>query len=179
MSEIVLELFAEKHLEAAARLVDDPGVQRFTRIPVPAPPDFPRTWLRSYEEGRRAGTRDGFAIVEPADRSFLGLAVAPRIDAAARTAELGYVVVPEARGRGIATLALGLLTDWAFSSLGALRLELLIGVENEPSKRVAERCGYVREGVLRSLSFKQGLREDTEIWSRLPSDPVPDPRRAA
>jgi RimJ/RimL family protein N-acetyltransferase len=48
-----------------------------------------------------------------------------------------------------------------------VRLELMIGVDNPGSKRVAVRCGYVREGVLRSLHFKQGLREDTEIWSRL------------
>jgi RimJ/RimL family protein N-acetyltransferase len=50
------------------------------------------------------------------------------------------------------------------------RLELLISVENDASKRVAERCGYVREGVLRSLHVKQDVREDTEIWSRLATD---------
>jgi RimJ/RimL family protein N-acetyltransferase len=70
----------------------------------------------------------------------------------------------------VATEALCLLTEWAFSELGMQRLELLISVDNEGSKRVAVRCGYVREGVLRSHYFKSGLREDTEIWSRLPSD---------
>lgn len=52
-----------------------------------------------------------------------------------------------------------------------MRLELWIDVVNEASKRVAERCGYVREGVLRSVYFKQGRRHDFEIWSRLPTDP--------
>jgi RimJ/RimL family protein N-acetyltransferase len=51
------------------------------------------------------------------------------------------------------------------------RVELLISVDNPASKRVAERCGYVREGVLRSLHVKQDVREDTEIWSRLVDDP--------
>ena len=55
--------------------------------------------------------------------------------------------------------------------MGALRVELFISAENEASQAVATRCGYVREGVLRSAYFKEGLREDTEIWSRLPSDP--------
>ena len=50
------------------------------------------------------------------------------------------------------------------------RIELLISVDNPASKRVAERAGYVREGVLRSLWFKQDRREDTEIWSRLAGD---------
>jgi RimJ/RimL family protein N-acetyltransferase len=44
---------------------------------------------------------------------------------------------------------------------------LRIEVENEPSIRVAERAGYVREGVLRSVHFKQGLRADIAIYSRI------------
>jgi RimJ/RimL family protein N-acetyltransferase len=43
-------------------------------------------------------------------------------------------------------------------------------VHNEASKRVARRCGYEFEGVLRGLFFKQDLREDTESWSRLVTD---------
>jgi RimJ/RimL family protein N-acetyltransferase len=165
---VTLVPLAREHLPAVEALLDDPDVLRFTRIPEPPPPDFPETWLGLYERGRRDGTREGFAVVD--DGEFLGLALAPRIDRAARTAELGYVVAPAARGRGVATTTLRLLTDWAFEELGALRLELLIGVANHGSKRVAERNGYRLEGVLRSLHFKQDLREDTEIWSRLPSD---------
>jgi RimJ/RimL family protein N-acetyltransferase len=165
---VTLVPLAREHLPAVEALLDDPDVLRFTRIPEPPPPDFPETWLGLYERGRRDGTREGFAVVD--DGEFLGLALAPRIDPAARTAELGYVVAPTARGRGVATTALRLLTDWAFQELDALRLELLIGVENHASKRVAERNGYRLEGVLRSLHFKQDLREDTEIWSRLASD---------
>jgi hypothetical protein len=67
----------------------------------------------------------------------------------------------------------GLLTEWALEELGMLRLELLIDVENDASKRVAERSGYRREGVLRSVHLKQDRREDTEIWSRLATDPEP------
>ena len=49
----------------------------------------------------------------------------------------------------------------------------MISVENQASKVVAERAGYVREGVLRSLYVKEGLREDHELWSRLSSDDRP------
>jgi len=79
-------------------------------------------------------------------------------------------VAPNARGRGVATAALGLLTEWALTELGLQRLELQISVDNLASKRVAERCGYVLEGVLRSVYLKNGVREDTEVWSKLASD---------
>jgi RimJ/RimL family protein N-acetyltransferase len=159
-------------VDAVSRLVEDADVQRETLVPVPPPPGFARSWLGRYEEGRREGTREGFAVVD-GDGAFLGLALAVQIDRAAQTVELGYVVAPAARGRGVARRALQLLTEWAFSELGALRIELRIAVENRASSRVAERAGYVREGVLRSVHFKQGIRRDFEVWSRLPGDPEP------
>ena len=166
---IRLEPFGERHLGALEEMLDDPDLLRFTRVPEPVPPGFARIWLDRYEDGRAAGNREAFAIVDE-DGGFLGLVLAPRIEDDARTAELGYVVAPAARGRGVATEALRQLTEWAFAERGMQRLELLISVENTASKRVAERCGYVREGVLRSLHVKEGVREDTEIWSRLATD---------
>jgi RimJ/RimL family protein N-acetyltransferase len=150
-------------------MLEDAENIRFTRIPDPVPAGFARAWFERYGEARRDGSREAFAIVDEGG-AFLGLALAPRIDHETQTAELGYMVAPEARGRGVGTEALRQLTAWAFG-LGMQRLELLISVTNEASKKVAERCGYRREGVLRSAYFKQGLREDTEIWSRLPTDP--------
>jgi len=170
MGAIRLEPFAEQHLGALGSLIADPETHRFTRVPVPAPPDFARIWLGRYVEGRREGTREAFAIVDAEDGAVLGLVMSPRIDRDTRTAELGYALAPEARGRGAATEALRQLTEWAFAE-GMLRLELLISADNDPSKRVAQRCGYVFEGLLRSAHFKADQRADTEIWSRLPTDP--------
>ena len=160
---------AREHLPGVEDLLDDPEVMRFTRLPEPTPPDFAETWLGLYERGRDDGTREAFAAVGD-DGEFLGLALVPKIEREAQTAELGYIVSPAARGRGVATATLGLLTEWAFTELDMLRLELLITSSNGPSKRVAERNGYRREGVLRSLYVKEGVRDDVEMWSRLASD---------
>jgi RimJ/RimL family protein N-acetyltransferase len=168
-SEIRLELLAGTHLTGVRELFDDPDVQRYTRLPSVPPPDFAASWIRRYEAGRRTGAREAFAIVGEG-REFLGVALAGQIDRPARTAELGYMVSRAARGRGAASQALRLLTDWAFAQ-GLLRLELLISAENAGSKKVAARCGYVFEGLMRSKHLKEDRREDTEIWSRLPTDP--------
>jgi RimJ/RimL family protein N-acetyltransferase len=47
---------------------------------------------------------------------------------------------------------------------------LIIDVDNEPSRRVAERCGYRHEGDMRSIHLKGGRRIDAGLWSRLPAD---------
>jgi RimJ/RimL family protein N-acetyltransferase len=167
---IRLEPLGAEHVAAVEAMLDDPDSLRFTRVPEPVPPGFGQAWLEIYEEERRTGTREAFAILSD-EGQFLGLALAPKIDRETRTAELGYMVAPEARGRGVATEALRRLTAWAFDELDLFRLELLISVDNAGSKKVAERCDYVRDGILRSAYFKQGRREDTEIWSRLATDP--------
>jgi RimJ/RimL family protein N-acetyltransferase len=158
------------HAAGLRELVRDPEVRRFTRVPDPPPEDFVEVWLQRYEDGRLDGTREAFTIEDPADGRFLGIAVAPAIKRDERTAELGYVVHPDARGRGVATVALERLTAWAFSELDAVRLELLISTENPASKRVAEHNGYRYEGTLRSMFLAPGRWEDSEIWSRLSTD---------
>jgi RimJ/RimL family protein N-acetyltransferase len=170
MDDVRLELLDESHLPGIGRLAADPAVLRFARIDQPVPADFVERWWAGCQRGRADGTREAFAIVDRAG-AFLGAALALSIRRQERTAELGYLVLPEARGRGAATAALRLLSEWAFAS-GLVRLELLISVENPASKRVAERCGYAFEGVLRSMHVREGFREDTEIWSRLPGDGI-------
>jgi RimJ/RimL family protein N-acetyltransferase len=174
MEPVRLELLNESHLAAVASIVADPEILRFTRVPEPTPEDFPQEWLALYEAGRRDGTREAFAAVD-GDGRLLGLALAFGIDRTEGELELGYMVAPAERGRGVGTAILRALTDWAFAEAGAQRIRLIIDTVNEPSLKVAERCGYVREGVLRSLYFKDGRRIDAVLLSRLPSDPPPPP----
>jgi RimJ/RimL family protein N-acetyltransferase len=164
-----LEPLADHHLDAVAALLEDPDVLRFTRVPDPPPADFPRAWLARYESARPDGSAEAFAAIGD-DGGFLGLALAPDIDTEGGEVELGYVVAPAARGRGVATEILRALTDWALSELQAQRIVLIIDVENPASERVARRCGYTREGVMRSIHLKAGVRVDAGLWSRLPSD---------
>jgi RimJ/RimL family protein N-acetyltransferase len=171
--DVRLEELAERHLEGLAALGRDPEVQRYTYVPVPWPEGFERTWLERYDQGD--GARAGFAVVDEATGEFLGMAALVRVDPEGREAEAGYIVAPSARGRGVAVRALVLLTNWAFDELGLERIELRITPENTASIKVAERAGYVSEGVLRSVHFKQGLRTDLAIYSRLRSDYFTEP----
>ncbi len=175
--EVRLERLDERWLDEVADLVADPDVRRFTRIPEPPPEGFAHSWIDAYEAGRADGSREGFAALD-GDGRFVGLGLAPEIDREAGELELGYIVPGEARGRGIATEILRLLTRWAFDEVNAQRAYLVIDVGNPASARVAERCGYRLEGVMRSIHVKQGQRADAGLWSRLPGDPPPVAREA-
>jgi RimJ/RimL family protein N-acetyltransferase len=60
-----------------------------------------------------------------------------------------------------------LLGSWAFDQLGLERLELHILAGNEPSLRLAARCGYELEGILRSRERRGALRHDVALFARL------------
>jgi RimJ/RimL family protein N-acetyltransferase len=160
---------ASRHEPGIATLLEDADVRAYTRVPSEPPPGFAAIWLGRYEDGWRDGSRAGFAI-EAHDGEFLGLGMLVRIEWDGRQCEIGYVVGSAARGRGVATRTLRLLTDWGFGELGMERIELWIDITNPASERVAERIGYVREGVLRSYWFKEDIRGDFGIWSRLRTD---------
>jgi RimJ/RimL family protein N-acetyltransferase len=154
------------HESGVSALVEDEGVREYTRVPTRPSVEFAGEWLARYEEGWRDGSRAGFAI-ETHDGEFLGLGLFVSIESEGRQGEIGYVVGPAARGRGVATRTLRLLTDWGFTGLGLERIELWIDTDNSGSERVAARAGYVHEGVLRSIWFKEEIRRDFGIWSRL------------
>ena len=83
--------------------------------------------------------------------------------------ELGYWLLPQARGRGIATKVARVLAEHAFA-LGIQRVAAYVTVGNVESERVLERAGFTREGVIRSMPKSGGRRVDKTIFSLLPGE---------
>jgi RimJ/RimL family protein N-acetyltransferase len=86
------------------------------------------------------------------------------------SAEIGYWLGEELWGRGIATEALALVTDYAFRQLNFLRLFALPFVENLGSIRVLEKAGYEREAILRASAVKSGEIRDQLLYARINPD---------
>jgi RimJ/RimL family protein N-acetyltransferase len=150
----------------------DPTIQRFMW---PETTEYTAADTRSffrYQEGARlCGEELSFAFARPSDPDdVLGGGSVYGIDPEQGRAAVGYWVAASARRRGVATHATRLMASWAFDGLGVARLELTCGPDNEASQRVAMRCGFVREGVLRSHIPFKGRRRDTVMFSLLPGE---------
>ena len=148
----------------------DEDVKRFTRVPLGADPAFVTSWIERYVHGWEDGSCAGFSIRDVETDAYLGFAAIVSLELDAAEGEIGYMTLPEARGRGVARRSVELLTAWGFAELGLQRLELMIDVANEASAAIARRTGYTLEGIRRSGHVKGGLRADTGVWSRLPGD---------
>ena len=116
-----------------------------------------RSFFDYQEEGRARGEEVNFALVEPDDPLLvLGGSSVYDIDLRQGRAAVGFWVAAAARGAGCRDPC-----DTTHGQVGvrgarAARLELTCGPDNEASQRVAMRCGFVREGVLRSHMLVQG-----------------------
>ena len=78
------------------------------------------------------------------------------------TAQMGFILMKEHHGRGIATEAVHAVLDHAFGALGLHRFTLHIDPENVASQRVAQKLGFKLEGRMRE-SFPVGGRFRDEL----------------
>jgi RimJ/RimL family protein N-acetyltransferase len=169
---VVLRPWREADVPDIAMAFSDPLTQQFSWTKVTGfTEDDARDHVAGLEPARLRGQAVQFALVAPTNENdVLGSVSLYDIDLRQGRASTGYWLAPQARGRGVASNAVRLLTAWGFSELGLSRIELTCGPDNEASQRVATRCGFVREGVLRShLAFKGG-RRDTVVFSLLPGE---------
>ena len=113
-----------------------------------------------------------FAITMPSDTRCVGQ-IGVHVEDSFRRAETFYWLSRRVRGQGIATEALDLVTRWAFEEHQVARAHLITHLDNPASQRVAQRCGYRREGVLRAWEPIKDDQPDVVMWSRLTSDPAP------
>ncbi len=159
----------------ALRGLTDPEFLRWNTPLVPVRDEADaRDFIRGRFEGWERGNAATYAVTE--DDEIVGQVSLNLIDRTFSNARVGYWVLAEARGRGVAARALELCTRWAFSDVGLHRLELGHALGNVPSCRVAARCGYAYEGTLRGAMFEAGSKDvfrDIHLHARLATDPLP------
>jgi RimJ/RimL family protein N-acetyltransferase len=109
------------------------------------------------------------ATVDAASGEVVGGGMLHHLDGERKIVEIGYFVLPHARRRGIATTIARLLAEHAFA-LGIERVAAYVNVGNTASERVAERAGFTREGVVRSMPKPDGRRVDKTLFSLLPRE---------
>jgi RimJ/RimL family protein N-acetyltransferase len=108
-------------------------------------------------------------IEDTTDGSILGGITLRHFDPMRGVIEVGYWLFPEARGRGLATRAVRVVTREAFAS-GLERIEANVRIGNDASVRVLERAGFTREGVKRRLLRHGDGRVDATLFSLLPGE---------
>lgn len=136
-------------VDAITEACQDPEIPRWIRVPSPYTRahavDFVERAGRTWDQGTDAQ----FVVVDAESRVLLGAIGVHRFGGDDDGPEVGYWLERSARGRGIATRALRLVSDWACRDLG-VRLLLQADVRNAASRHVAEKAGFRFVGLARA-----------------------------
>ena len=132
------------------------------------------TLKESRENQKEARERflahEGFrlnAFLKGIDTFVLGSGL-HRVDFNVPKVEIGYWVRKQFAGQGYVTEAVNAVTDFAFREFNANRVEIRMDDDNALSWKVAERCGFEMEGILRNERRKlDGSLGNTRVYSKV------------
>lgn len=128
-------------------------------------------WHRNVQE-MQDGPEEALslAVIERAsDRYIGGVALRP-VGRNPEQLDIGYAFAPHAHGQGYATEAVAALVDEGFAKRGAERIIATVFVGNDASRHVAEKVGFVCEGVLRAAVRKRGRMLDKWMMAMVRAD---------
>lgn len=163
-------------VDAIVHGASTPDVAEFTRVPVPYARSDADRFVTEVRAGWADSTAAVYAVCAAAEPdALLGLVGLHDIDLTGEpggVAEIGYWMAPEGRGRGLMTRAVRLLSAFGIDELALTRITWFAIVGNEPSRRVAEACGYRVEGLLRRGESRRGERLDHWVGGLLAEELV-------
>jgi RimJ/RimL family protein N-acetyltransferase len=145
--DLILRPKRTDDIDAITAACQDPEIPRWTGVPSNYTRADAVTFLERSAEEEAAGKAYHLLAVAAEDDRLLGSFSLMEMDRDPAYAEIGYWVAAEARGRGVATRAVRLLTQWALEH-GRSRLEIYAHRDNAPSRRVAAKAGFVDSGRL-------------------------------
>lgn len=130
---------------------NDPETQKWLPLPTPYTLDDAKQFITEIAPATlKAGAGIVFAIEH--ENEFVGCIDVKRAERLNGNCEIGYWTMPEHRGRGFMSQALAVLSKWVLLEQGFARVEVKVAVENRSSQRVAEKAGFMREGVARGAA---------------------------
>mgnify|MGYP001244487443 CR=1 FL=1 len=96
-----------------------------------------------------------------------GIGITLLTDVERCTADIAYWLGEPYWGRGIVTQVVAAVSEYAFVTLDISRLQAWVFAWNTASMRVLEKCGYVREAVMRKSAIKDGQLINRMLYARL------------
>ena len=148
---------------------DDAETQKWLPLPTPYTLDDAKRFIHEIAPATlKAGTGIVFALER--NDMFVGCIDVKRAEWLNGDCEIGFWTMPEHRGRGFMPQGLDILSRWVLLEQGFARVEVRVASKNYSSQRVAEKAGFIREGIARQAGRVHGGRVDLVIFSRVSSD---------
>lgn len=160
----VIRRWRARDAASVVRYANNFNVSRYLRDRFPYP--YTMEHARAFLAGAvgEEGEETKFAI-EVDGEAVGGIGVIPGADIERFSAEIGYWLGEPFWGRGMATEALMVVTEYAFANFDLCRLYAHVFDWNGASARVLEKAGYEFEGRLKKSVTKDGQTIDQLMYA--------------
>jgi RimJ/RimL family protein N-acetyltransferase len=158
---------AESDLAALMAVNGDDQVTRFLPYETWRSMDDAQAWYKRIAGMQEAASAIQLVAVDKASQAAIATCLLFQFDQKSERAELGYVLGRAHWGKGMMREALQAVIDHAFGPMRVRRLEAHIDPRNEASRRIAQRLGFTREGLLRERWVDKGEPTDIEVHGLL------------
>lgn len=174
-----LRAYTELDVDEHAAIFDHQVARNWSIAPRPYDRRRAEEWCtHEAERIRRSGEGICWAGVDRETNHLVGMTGFHRTDWGRRVADVSATAAAPVIGRGYASEALRAISHWLLIEQQFNRIQATIQLRNRAARYVAEGCGFVREGVLRSAGKFRGRMVDEVLYSLIPNDldnvPRPD-----
>ncbi len=162
---VVFRDFTQDDIEYLVNLLNNKNVTKYltSRIAVPYTNQDAEWWVN-------VGSKTGIVKAIEIEKVFVGcISATPGEYENNRSAEIGYWLGENYWGKGIATESVQKMTKHVFTSTNIVRLFAPVFGQNKKSMNVLEKCGYIKEGVLKKAIFKNGEYIDEHLFAKINS----------
>jgi ribosomal-protein-alanine N-acetyltransferase len=168
---VLLRGFGLSDLPLIRQATEDPYIPSITSLPASYSDDSGRAFIERQHRLASEGHGYPFVVCEAANpqRGLGALGLWLREIENGR-ASIGYWVIPSARGRHVAGMALRTVVSYAFDVLAIPRLQLFVEPWNAASRRTAEYGGFTQEALLRGWERIDGTQHDVYCYALLQQD---------
>lgn len=164
VDELLVRAPTDADVDVIAPAFSDPEVGGEAGLPPFDAQMIRRVMREQLPQMRALGLLAPYTIEDTGTKEILGGTTLHHFDAMRDTVEVGYWLFITARGRGVATRAVGAMVEHAFAN-GIYRVEAHVRIGNVASERVLERLGFARDGVKKRFLRHGEERVDATLFS--------------
>ncbi len=165
--KVRIRAYKKEDVPLAQKFLNDAETKKFLTPGIPYPFTLEEEY-KWFENQSAFNDAYNFAIETIEDSKYIGGCGVNRLDWKNSVATVGIFIGDKNYwGKGYGTDAMKVLVKFIFEQMNINKVKLFVYSFNERAVKSYEKCGFVREGVLRQEMFRDGKYNDEYVMGIL------------
>lgn len=164
---LILRRVNNKDIKEVLLMRSNPETMKYIPRPLLTNDEEALAHIALLDSGIEKNESINWAITFKGENKLLGIIGFYRTKFEDFRSEIGYMLLSENHGKGIASEAVERALDYGFNEMNLHSVEAIIDPRNSASERVLQKNGFVKEGHLKEDTYFNGEFLDSVIYSKI------------